>query len=346
MNFITHLVGDLNLLAAVGSGPKLLGVDMIWVATILSAVATLAVLIAIYAATTVKDPMAKRVKALNERREQLKAGIVASTNKRKNLRNKNQAADRVRSFLSQFKMLQDDQIQKTQMKLMQAGIRSKDLAYFIIAARFVAPLVLGIIVIVLVYGIDYWPDWSWIKKYGVTAATLIGSYKAPDIWLKNKITKRSHAIRKGLPDALDLLVICAEAGLTVDAAFNRVSKELGKAYPELGDEFGLTAIELGFLNERRQAFENLATRVDLDAIRGVVTTMIQTEKYGTPLASALRVLSAEFRNERMMRAEEKAARLPAIMTIPLIIFILPVLFIVILGPAACAISDNFLNRAQ
>ena len=164
------------------------------------------------------------------------------------------------------------------------------------------------------------------------AGTLVCSYKAPDIWLKNKVNKRSHAIRKGLPDALDLLVICAEAGLTVDAAFGRVAKELGKAYPELGDEFGLTAIELGFLNERRQAFENLATRVDLEAVRGVVTTMIQTEKYGTPLASALRVLSAEFRNERMMRAEEKAARLPAIMTVPLILFILPTLFIVILGP--------------
>lgn len=105
-----------------------------------------------------------------------------------------------------------------------------------------------------------------------------------------------------------------------------MSRELGKAYPELGEEFALTAIELGFLTDRRQAFENLATRVDLDAVKGVVTTMIQTEKYGTPLASALRVLSAEFRNERMMRAEEKAARLPAIMTVPLILFILPFFF--------------------
>ena len=120
-----------------------------------------------------------------------------------------------------------------------------------------------------------------------------------------------------------------------------MAKELGRGYPELGDEFALTAIELGFLTERRMGFENLAYRVNLDSIKGVVTTMIQTEKYGTPLASALRVLSAEFRNDRMMRAEEKAARLPAIMTIPLILFILPVLFIVILGPAACSISDAF-----
>jgi tight adherence protein C len=237
------------------AGPTLLGFDVIWIATCLSAVATFAVIIAIYAATTVKDPMARRVKALNERREQLKAGIVASTNKRKKLTNKNQAADKVRSILSSFKMLQDDQLKKTQEKLMQAGIRAKDLAFFIIFARFVLPVVLGIAAVLLLYVFDLFPDWSWLRRYMTVAGILVGSYKAPDLWLKNKVTKRSNAVRKGLPDALDLLVICAEAGLTVDAAFNRVAKELGKAYPELGDEFGLTAIELGFLNERRQAFE-------------------------------------------------------------------------------------------
>jgi tight adherence protein C len=329
--------------AAPSSGPHILGFDVVWIATLLSAVATFAVILAIYAATTVKDPMARRVKALNERREQLKAGIVASTNRRKTLRNRNQAADNVRQLLSQFKMLQEDQVQKTQMRLMQAGIRTKDLAFFIILARFVMPVVLGITAVVLIYVLNHWPQWGGFRRYMTVAGVLVGSYKAPDIWLKNKVNKRSHAIRKGLPDALDLLVICAEAGLTVDAAFGRVSKELGKAYPELGDEFGLTAIELGFLNERRNAFENLANRVDLEAMRGVVTTMIQTEKYGTPLASALRVLSAEFRHQRMMRAEEKAARLPAIMTVPLILFILPTLFVVILGPASCSINDNFLH---
>jgi tight adherence protein C len=325
------------------SGPTLLGVDVIWFATLLTGVATLAVLVAIYAATTVRDPMARRVKALNERREQLKAGIVASTNKRKNLINKNQAADKVRGILSSFKMLQDSQLQEIQIKLLQAGIRTKDLAFFIIFGRLILPVVLGGAAILAVYVFDAFPDWGAFKKYAMVAGALIGSYKAPDLWLKNKINKRSAAVRKGLPDALDLLVICAEAGLTVDAAFGRVARELGKAYPELGDEFGLTSIELGFLNERRQAFDNLASRVDLEAVRGVVTTMIQTEKYGTPLASALRVLSAEFRNERMMRAEEKAARLPAIMTVPLILFILPVLFVVILGPAACSISDSMIG---
>src|SRR5436305_4936417 len=147
--------------AAPPTGPHLLGFDVIWVATILSAVAAFAVLLAIYAATTVKDPMARRVKALNERREQLKAGIVASTNKRKKLTNRNQAADRVRGILTQFKMLQDGQLKKTQLRLMQAGIRTKDLAFFIIFARFVLPVVLGIVAIIALYGFGMYPQWSW-----------------------------------------------------------------------------------------------------------------------------------------------------------------------------------------
>src|SRR5438046_1342659 len=178
-------------------GPTLLGFDVIWVATMLSAVATFAVLLAIYAATTVKDPMARRVKALNERREQLKAGIVASTNKRKKLTNRNEAADKVRGILTQFKMLQDDQLKKTQLRLMQAGIRTKDLAFFIIFARFVLPLVLGITAVVLIYGVDFFPDWSWFKKYAFVAGTLVGSYKAPDVWLSNKVKKRIDACRTG-----------------------------------------------------------------------------------------------------------------------------------------------------
>src|SRR3954466_8070417 len=146
------------------SGPTVLGFDVIWIATILSAVASFAVLLAIYAATTVKDPMARRVKALNDRREQLKAGIVASTNKRKKLTNRNEAADNVRQLLSQFKMLQDDQVKKTQLKLMQAGIRTKDLAFFIILARFVLPVVLGILAVVLIYVLNYFPDWTWFRR--------------------------------------------------------------------------------------------------------------------------------------------------------------------------------------
>jgi len=326
-------------------GPTLLGFDVYLLGSILIGVAAAAVLLAIYAAITVRDPMAKRVKALNERREQLKAGIVTSSaRKRTSIVRRNQTTDQIRGFLESLKVLQDSQLSVAQQRLAQAGIRKKEWAVAIILGRLIGPIVLGIIGGLVFYMSDMFPDWTPFKRFMGFAACLIAGYKAPDIFVKNLVNKRTNEIRKGLPDALDLLVICAEAGLTVDAAFNRVARELGRAYPELGDEFALTAIELSFLTERRNAFENLAYRVDLDSVKGVVTTMIQTERYGTPLASALRVLSAEFRNERMMRAEEKAARLPAIMTIPLILFILPVLFIVILGPASCSISDSLINK--
>jgi tight adherence protein C len=323
-------------------GPTLLGFDVVMVGTIMAAVAAAAMMFAVYTAITVRDPMVKRVKALNARREQLKAGIVTATaRKRQSLVRKSETTDRMKDTLEGLKVLQESQVKQVQQKLAQAGYRNKEWAVAVIFARMILPIVLGLVGLFLFYFSDTFPDWGSFKRLAGFAALLIAGYKGPDVFLSNQITKRTAALRKGLPDALDLLVICAEAGLTVDAAFNRVAKELGRAYPELGDEFALTAIELSFLTERKMAFNNLAYRVKLDSVRGVVTTMIQTERYGTPLASALRVLSAEFRNERMMRAEEKAARLPAIMTVPLILFILPVLFIVILGPAACSISDAF-----
>lgn len=329
-------------------GPTLLGVDVMFVGTILAGIAAMMVMLAIYAAITVKDPMTKRVKALNERRDELKSGIVtANARKRQSLVRKTNQTEKVKETLSSMKVLQQSQIEVIQQKLAWAGFRNKELAVFVIFARMVIPITLGVIAFLVFYVSSMFPEWGSMKRLlALTAAVGLG-YKLPELFLQNKATKRTDAIRKGLPDALDLLVICAEAGLTVDAAFNRVAKELGRAYPELGDEFALTAIELSFLNERKKAFNNLAYRVNLEAVKGVVTTMVQTERYGTPLASALRVLSAEFRNERMMRAEEKAARLPAIMTVPLILFILPVLFIVILGPAACSIGDAFAaNNAQ
>jgi tight adherence protein C len=322
----------------------LLGFDVILVGTLLVGMAAFATLLAIYAAITIRDPMAKRVKALEARREQLKAGIITSgTKKRNSLVRRTDTTDKVKSSLGRLNVLEESQIKAIQQKLAHAGYRNKELAVLIIGLRAIMPLVVGGFMGMLIYVVEFWPDWGPMTRLGAFAMSVFLSYKGPEIYLSNKASKRTKEIQKGLPDALDLLVICAEAGLTVDAAFNRVAKELGRAYPELGDEFALTAIELSFLNERRMAFNNLAYRVNLEAVKGVVTTMVQTERYGTPLASALRVLSAEFRNERMMRAEEKAARLPAIMTVPLIVFILPTLFVVILGPAACSISDNLVS---
>ncbi|MBV7264916.1 type II secretion system F family protein [Erythrobacter ani] len=327
------------------AGPTLLGFDVILVGTVLAGLAAFAVILAIYAAVTIRDPMARRVKSLNDRRDELKAGIITQgSKKRASLVRKTDKTDKVKEKLNSMKVLQQSQLDVVQQKLAHAGYRNKELAVYIIGARAILPIVFGTIGFVAIYVTEMFPDWGPFTRLGAMAMVLFLSYKGPELFLKNKADKRTKEIQKGLPDALDLLVICAEAGLTVDAAFNRVAKELGQAYPELGDEFALTAIELSFLNERRDAFNNLAYRVDLEAVKGVVTTMVQTERYGTPLASALRVLSAEFRNERMMRAEEKAARLPAIMTVPLILFILPVLFIVILGPAACSISDALLSE--
>lgn len=327
------------------AGPTLLGFDVILVGTMLAAVAAFAVMLAIYAAVTIRDPMAKRVRALEARREQLKAGIVTSSSKKRaSLVRRTDTTDKVKDGLGKLNVLQESQLKAVQQKLAHAGYRNKELAVIIIGLRAIMPIVLGGLAALLIYWVELWPDMGPFKRLAAFAGTLFLSYKGPELYISNQATKRTKEIQKGLPDALDLLVICAEAGLTVDAAFNRVAKELGRAYPELGEEFALTAIELSFLNERKHAFNNLAYRVDLEAVKGVVTTMIQTERYGTPLASALRVLSAEFRNERMMRAEEKAARLPAIMTIPLIMFILPTLFVVILGPAACSISDNLVGK--
>jgi tight adherence protein C len=169
-------------------------------------------------------------------------------------------------------------------------------------------------------------------------AVIIGAY-APDIWLKNTITKRKQVLQKGVPDALDLLAICAEAGQSLDGALKRVSGELSRSCPELAEELALTGMELGLLPDRRKALENLDLRCGLPSIRSVVQTLAQTEKYGTPLSQSLRVLAAEYRNDRMMKAEAKAARLPAVLTVPMIAFILPPLFIVLIGPAIIRVID-------
>lgn len=241
-------------------GPTLLGFDVVLVGSILAGLAAFAIMMAIYAAVTIKDPMAKRVKSLNERRDELKAGIVTSgSKKRTSLVRKTDTTDKVKSSLGKMNVLEQSQIKDVQQKLAHAGYRNKELAVIIIGLRAVLPIVLGALGFVMIYVVEYFPDWGPMTRLGAVAMMLFLGYKGPELYLSNKAAKRTTEIRKGLPDALDLLVICAEAGLTVDAAFNRVAKELGRAYPELGDEFALTAIELSFLNERKMAFDNWPT---------------------------------------------------------------------------------------
>ena len=227
--------------------------------------------------------------------------------------------------------------------LAQAGIRSRDAMVGYLFARITLPFLLGIALLAdgnVFHLLPIPPTFGLVPPL---AGVLIGFY-APIIFLRNAAAKRGKSIKLALPDGLDLMVICAEAGLSLDATLARVSRELGNGSPELGEELAMTAAELTFLPDRRLAFDNLNARTNSDGIRAVVNTLQQTAKFGTPLAQSLRVLAAEMRAARMTRAEEKAARLPALLTVPMILFILPCLFIVLLGPAALGIIDTFSHR--
>lgn len=320
------------------------GFTLIDLITLLAGLTAFVILLAVWQATLVaRDPMRGRLKQLHDRREALRAGLITEPKRRANPIRKTQSVTLMHKVVSKLKLAQSEQTQKVSKKMMQAGWRHKDAVIIYLFFKMVLPILIAATVLILVYGLKIFADKPLMESLVPTGAILL-AFITPDLVVKNQIQKRMDSIRKTLPDALDLMVICAEAGLTLDTALNRVTEEMGKSGPELADEFSLTSIELGFLPDRRQALQNLVDRVPLPSIRGVVTTLIQTERYGTPLATSLRVLSAEFRNDRMMKAEEKAARLPATMTVPLILFILPTLFVVLLGPAACQISDELINR--
>jgi tight adherence protein C len=164
-------------------------------------------------------------------------------------------------------------------------------------------------------------------------ATYIGM-QLPYLFLKNRIARRQQSIRRAFPDALDLLLICVESGMSIETAFRKVSQEIGTQSVPLGEELTLTTAELSYLPDRRQAYENLAKRTDMEGVKSVCVALQQSERYGTPLGHTLRVLAQENRDMRMSEAEKKAAALPPKLTVPMILFFLPVLFIVILGPAA------------
>jgi len=172
----------------------------------------------------------------------------------------------------------------------------------------------------------------------------VGAFLLPSMALDRMVKARKKSMQLALPDTLDLMVICAEAGLSLDAALTRVAGEIHTNSRAMAEELQITCAELGFLPDRKQALLNFAERVAVPSIRGVVNTLIQSEKYGTPISQSLRVLSAEFRDTRMLAAEEKAARLPAILTVPMILFILPTLFVVLAGPAVIEVYDNMAGQ--
>lgn len=318
------------------------GISIIDIITVLAGLGALLTILVVWQAATSAKPMGKRLKNLEERRESLKAGIV-STKRRRETVKKTASMGAMTRIVNQFRMMQTEQTKKAKTKLVQAGYRNQDALIMYSFGKLALPALFLVLAVTMVYGLKMLVGNPIGQGVSLVGATAFGFY-LPDILVTNTATKRQQSIQKAMPDALDLMVIAAEAGLTLDASLTRVAKEMGRQSEELSDEFGLTAVELGFLNDRRQALTNLTERVPMKAIKSVVATLVQTEKYGTPLAHSLRVLSQELRNERMMKAEEKAARLPALMTIPLIMFILPMLFIILLGPAACQIADNVIGR--
>jgi tight adherence protein C len=297
------------------------------------------VVLAVWYALLESDPMERRLKMVNQRRAELRGQLV-HVNRRTSRRNDSLSV--MREVVTRLRLLQNQQSAKLQEKLLQAGLRSRDSLVVFMFFKLAMPAILGALAAIWVYVLGAGGFTGGACLLIVVGATGLGFF-APDIYISNATKKRQKAIQKALPDGLDLLVICAESGLALDAALERVAGELGGASPELAEELSLTSIELGFLPDRRQALLNLNRRTNLPAIRGVVNTLVQTEKYGTPLSQSMRVLSNEFRDQRMMKAEEKAARLPAIMTVPMIVFILPTLFIVLMGPAIISIMDNLLS---
>jgi tight adherence protein C len=248
----------------------------------------------------------------------------------------------MRRSTERVSILKDRQINDTRRLLVSAGYRGRDAIVVYAFFKLISPFLFLAAAALYVYGLDPIGRGPLVDAAAVMAAALLGS-KAPDLMLKNARTKRLESIRKALPDTLDMLVICAEAGLATDAAIKRVVVEANRRASVLGEELNQTALELSFMPERRQALENLAERAPLPSIVGFTNTLIQAEKYGTPLARAFKVLSQEQRNERMMKAEEKAGRLPATMTVPMMLFILPALFVVLIGPAILDIIDNYIG---
>jgi len=284
-----------------------------------------------------RGPLRRRISALSERREVLKRDLSAP-------RRRNVAAARsvglARRIVDGLKLLRGQTAAQATKRLVRAGYRSNDAIVIYLTAKLCLPVIFGVVAAIGFYGLDVLELSATMKPFAAMMAVLAGFY-LPELLIRNATDRRRALLVRALPDMLDLMVICTEAGSSLDATLARVAREMRDSSPEMAEEIELTGIELGFLPERRQALENLSQRTGIKHVEALVGTLIQTEKYGTPLATALRVLAGELRDERLMTAESKAARLPATLMIPMVLFILPSLFIVLIGPGALAVIDGF-----
>jgi tight adherence protein C len=270
-----------------------------------------------------------RLKAVASQRERLRKQSRAALEK-KGLRRRNDSlVGNISSKLNLAKALEDPNV----VKLMnQAGMRGPGPISGFYFARMALPFLGALVTFIYIFFIND-HGLSTVMKYGSLAFGAAAGFYAPNIYISSLAQKRQKSLMRAFPDSLDMLLICVEAGMSIEMGFNKVSQEIGSASPELAEEFGITLAELSFLPDRRQAYENLAIRTGHEGVKAVCMALAQAERYGTPLGDALRLMARENREMRMSEAEKKAAALPAQLTVPMILFFLPVLFLIVLGPA-------------
>jgi tight adherence protein C len=282
-----------------------------------------------------RDQLKGRMKAVALEREQLRARERARLAGESRLLRREPKLY-MRSIVERFNLRSVLADEKTADRLKQAGYRGQAPMTVFLFARFVLPFAAFVLALIYLFVITHWDRPAGFKLAVALGVAALGLY-LPNVFLTNAIQKRQDSIRRAWPDALDLMLICVESGMSIELAMRRVSEEIGSQSVPLAEEMSLTTAELSFLQERRRAYENLAIRTGMEQVKSVVTALIQAERYGTPLGQALRVLAQESRDQRMSEAEKKAAALPPKLTVPMIVFFLPVLFLVIMGPAMIAV---------
>jgi tight adherence protein C len=288
-----------------------------------------------------RDTLASRMKAVSVRRDELRASHKESLSRRGSLRSEPAgSAKLMKDVVERFNIAKLVESDDSREKLSRAGLRGQMPLTIFMFFRFVMPFVLFAAGLFYFFFVTHF-EWTGMMKLCASLGAALTGFYLPDIFVSNLTSKRQESIMVAFPDALDLLLICVESGMSAEAAFAKVAAEIGPASPVLAEEFALTTAELSYLPDRRQAFDNLAKRCGHEGVQAVATALNQSEKYGTPLGNALRICAQENREARMAMAEKKAAALPAKLTVPMIIFFLPCLFVVILGPAIMKISKMF-----
>jgi tight adherence protein C len=288
------------------------------------------------------DTLGKRLKAVAERREELRAKHKESLSKRNvGLRPEPVgSAKLIKKIVERFDLSRLVATEGTQEKLARAGMRGQTPILIFNFFRFVMPFIVFAGALIYFFGITHF-SWPPMMKLAASVAAALAGFYMPDIFISNAIDRRQQSIMGAFPDALDLLLICVESGMSAEAGFAKVAAEIGQSSPELAEELALTTAELSYLPDRKQAFDNLAKRCGHAGVKAVATALNQAERYGTPLGQALRVCAHENREMRMMEAEKKAAALPAKLTVPMILFFLPALFVIIMGPAVMKVMRMF-----